>query len=70
MVRRLCWLLILPMILSPAGCSGSGDLPTVPPPPPEGTVKAASSSPGTLPPEAIKKLSRKAAKLKDSSPEN
>ena len=38
------------------GCNDTDGLPTVPPPPKEGTVKAASGGPGVLPPEAIEKL--------------
>jgi hypothetical protein len=64
MLRRLSWTLIFPLVLSLQGCSGSGDLPTAPPPPPEGSVKASSSAPASLPPEAIKKLrGNKAAKI-------
>jgi len=62
MLRRFCCLAIIPFVLSLPGC-GSGDLPSVPPPPPEGTVGPAPPA-GVVPPEAIPK-GRKAAKLKE-----
>jgi hypothetical protein len=44
-------------------------MPTVPPPPPEGTVKETPPS-GTLPKEVMEKLKGKAKKLNDGAPIN
>ena len=41
MLRRLLAVPTLAALLALAGCSDNSQLPTVPPPPPEGTVKEA-----------------------------
>jgi hypothetical protein len=48
MLRSVRLGLLMPVLFALEGCSG-GDLPTVPPPPPEGTVKPAETVPGVIP---------------------
>ncbi len=56
MLRRTL-LAIAPLAaLALTGCNHSDELPTVPSPPPPGSVKAESGGPATLPPEAAAKL--------------
>jgi hypothetical protein len=65
----MCIAVLLGLCLT--GCS-SESLPSVPPPPPEGSVKPAPPA-GVLPEAAKKKLNRgnaKAANLNTGSPEN
>jgi hypothetical protein len=59
------------LFLAIEGCSNSSaELPTVPPPPPEGTVSATPPSAGVLPKEAVRKLRGKARNVNDGVPAN
>ena len=60
MLRRVCELLLAPLVLATLGCTGSDDqLPTVPPPPPPGTIKAASGGARALPDHVMEKLKQR-----------
>jgi hypothetical protein len=63
---RLC--LALPLLLAFVGCNNSGDLPRVPPPPKEGTVKEGSGSPGVVPADLKAKIGKGNNKKSVSSP--
>jgi hypothetical protein len=74
MFRRLCFSGVVPLVFVLGGCGSDGDLPTVPPAPPEGSVKPAGP-PASLSPEAIKSLKGKRGlvvpgKLKGDAPQN
>ncbi len=56
MLRRTLLTIVPLAALTLTGCNHSDELPTVPSPPPPGSVKAESSGPSTLPPEAAAKL--------------
>jgi hypothetical protein len=63
MRRRLLVPFAFPALgLAIVGCSGSRDLPSVPSPPPPGTVKEAPVEKVAMPPAALKKLKGGAAR--------
>jgi hypothetical protein len=59
MLRRLAVLSMVPLVFSLAGCSTSSDLPTVPPPPPAGSIKPTQAEVKELPEGVMEKLRQK-----------
>jgi hypothetical protein len=63
MTRSFRPYLALTLLIALGGCSGGGDLPSVPPPPKEGTVKEGPSGPGVVPADLKAKIGGRQKKV-------